>query len=79
MKKLKRIKIEADFKDFDDLRIMFKQILENAEEGIPFSYEAPFGNGVKSKYQFTLDFVDKTPWQEKEIDGTVHCVIKSRL
>jgi hypothetical protein len=79
MKKIKRITIEADFKDFDDLRIMFKEILQKAEEGIPYVYEAPFGNRVKSKYQFTLDFLDKTPWHEKEIDGKLHCIIKSKI
>lgn len=79
MKKMKRIVIEADFKDFEDLRIMFKEILDNAQTGIPFMFEAPFGNRVKSKYEFRLDFIDKTPWVEKEIDGKIHCIIKSRI
>lgn len=78
-KKIKRINIEVDFHDFNELRAIFRQLVEQAESGIPYCYESPFGVHAKSKYEYKLDYLEKTDWQEKIIDGKVHQIIPSRL
>lgn len=78
-KKLKRINVEVDFHDFNELRAVLKQLVEQAELGIPYGYESPFGIHVKSKYEYTMQYLGKTKTEERTIDGVIHLITKSRL
>ena len=77
--KMKKIIIEADFNEIHNLEAMLKEVVAKAKKGQQYEHDAPFGNYVKTRYEYFLDYIDKTPWEEKEIDGKIHCIIKSKL
>jgi hypothetical protein len=77
--KMKKIVIEVDFKEFRTLEAILKEILNKAKQGQQYEHDASHGMYVKTRYEYFLDFIEQTPWEEKEIDGEIHCIIKSKL
>lgn len=77
--KMKRIIIEADYNEIHTLEQMLKEVVALARKGQQYEHDAPFGNHVKARYEYHLDFIDKEPYEEKEIDGVIHYIIKSKI
>ena len=77
---MKRIVIEAEFVEFHTLSGMLKEIVELARNGQQYTADGiPYQNHVKQRYQYHLEFMNKTGWVEKEIDGVIHIIIKSKI
>ena len=78
--KMKRIVIEAEFLEFSTLSGMLKEVLELARNGQQYTADGvPYQSHVKQRYQYQLEFINKTGWVEKEIDGVIHVIIKSKI
>ena len=78
--KIKKIVIEAEFLEFSTLQKMLNEILDLARNGEQFvSDGVPFQNHIRQNYQFFMEFKTKKNWEEKEIDGVMHKIIKSKL
>jgi hypothetical protein len=78
--KMKRIIIEAEFVEFKTLAGMLAEIVELARAGQQYSADGiPFKTHVKQRYQYHLDFINKSEWVEKEINGVIHVIIKSKI
>jgi hypothetical protein len=77
--KMKKIIIEADYNEIHTLEAMLKEIVSLAKQGQQYNHDAPFGNHLKTRYEYVLDFIEKTTWEEKEIDGVIHHIIKSKI
>lgn len=78
--KMKRIVIEAEFLDFSTLQKMLAEIVDLARSGQQYTADGvPYQNHIKQRYQYHLDFMTKSGWVEKEIDGEIHLIIKSKI
>ena len=78
--KMKRIVIEAEFLDFATLQKMLAEVIDLARAGQQYTADGvPFKSHVKQRYQYHLDFMTKSGWVEKEIDGQIHLIIKSKI
>lgn len=77
---MKRIVIEAEFMEFKTLSGMLAEIVELARTGQQFNADGTaYKTYIKQRYQYHLDFVEKAHWEEKEIDGVIHLIIKSKV
>jgi len=77
---MKRIVIEAEFMEFKTLSGMLAEIVELARTGQQFNADGTaYKTYIKQRYQYHLDFVEKAHWEEKEIDGVIHLIIKSKI
>ena len=77
---MKRIVIEAEFMEFKTLSGMLAEIVELARNGQQFNADGTaYKTYIKQRYQYHLDFVEKEQWEEKEIDGVIHLIIKSKI
>ncbi len=77
---MKRIVIEAEFVEFKTLAGMLTEIVELARAGQQYNADGTaYKTFIKQRYQYQLDFVEKRPWVEKEIDGVIHLIIKSKI
>lgn len=78
--KMKRIVIEAEFIEFKTLAGMLTEIVELARTGQQYNADGTaYKTYIKQRYKYHLDFMEKTPWEEKEIDGVIHQIIKSKI
>ncbi len=76
---MKKIIIEADFLDFPTLSKMLKRVYQLASEGKEFHIDMPFENHVKQKFCYKMEFKSRINFEEKEINGEIHKIIKSKL
>jgi len=78
--KMKKIVIEAEFVEFKTLTSMLNEIVELARSGQQYNADGTaYKTYIKQRYKYHLDFMEKTPWVEKEIDGVIHLIIKSKI
>jgi len=77
--KMKRIVIEADYNEIHTLEQMLKEVVALAKQGQQYEHDSPFGVHYKARFEYHLDFIEKEPYTEKEIDGVIHYIIKSKL
>jgi len=78
--KMKKIVIEAEFVEFKTLTSMLTEIVELARSGQQYNADGTaYKTYIKQRYKYHLDFMEKTPWVEKEIDGVIHLIIKSKI
>jgi len=77
--KMKRIIIEADYAHINTLEQMLRDVVALAKKGQQYEHDPSFGIHDKGRYEYHLDFLDKEPYVEKEIDGVIHYVIKSKV
>jgi hypothetical protein len=76
---MKKIIIEADFLDFPTLKKMLKKVLNDTSSGKEFGFDIPFENYVKQKVIFKMEYKSQKNFEEKEINGEIHKIIKSKL
>jgi hypothetical protein len=77
--KMMRIVIEADYREINVLEQMLRDVVALAKKGQQYENEPSFGIHAKGRYEYHLDFIEKEPYTEKEIDGVIHYIIKSKV
>lgn len=73
--KKKDIVIKMQVSDMDDIGFALTMVANQLKTGVPFN-EFTSGSSIVS---FTMDFVEFSDYEEKEIDGVWYRIIKSRI
>lgn len=76
---MKKIIIEADFLDFPTLKKMLKKVFNDSLSGKEFIFDEPFENHLKQKVIYKMEYQSRMNFEEKEINGIIHKVIKSKI
>jgi hypothetical protein len=75
--KKKRLKIDIEFLDFFELKSILLEIDKQVKEGVEFNESAY--TEKNSSYSFYFEYIDKSDFTEKEIDGKLTLIYKSRI
>lgn len=74
-KKTKRVTMEIEVKDLKDLHVITWQMVNNLINGVEY-----YQNEWKSnKYWCQMEFVQKSDFIEKQIDGKYYRIYKSNI
>lgn len=73
--KKKNIVINMQVSDINDISFALTLISNQLKSGVPFN-EFTSGTSIVS---FTMDFIEFSDYEEKEIDGVWYRVMKSRI
>jgi hypothetical protein len=74
-KKLKQINIQIQFRELHDLTNVFHELKNQINDGNEFG---EFHHETSS-VQFTMEFLEKTNYIEKQIDGVWYCVFQPKI
>jgi hypothetical protein len=74
-KKLKQINIQIQFRDLVDLTNVFHQLKNQINDGNEFG---EFHHETSS-VQFTMEFLEKTKYIEKQIDGVWFMIMEPKI